>query len=205
MDTSAKFWENIANRYANQPISDEAAYQTKLTKTREYLTPEAKVLEFGCGTGGTAVLHAPLVKQYHAIDIADNMLRYGREKATKAGLANVAFEQSTIEAFSAPEGSFDVVLGLSIVHLLRDPAAALSKVYALLKPGGVFVSSTVCIDETQPWLKYILRPLRLTGKVPFVQPFKIKQLEQLLKDAGFDIEHQWQPGKGKAVFIVARK
>jgi hypothetical protein len=26
-----------------------------------------------------------------------------------------------------------------------------------------------------------------------------------LVDAGFAIDHQWQPGRGKAVFIVAKK
>jgi len=162
-------------------------------------------LEFGCGTGGTAVQHAPFVKRYQAIDISKKMLGFGREKAAEAGVTNVNFEQSTIEAFSAPENSFDVVLGLSILHLLNDPASALAKVFALLKPGGVFISSTVCIDETQPWLKYLLPVLKLTGKVPFVQPFKIKQLEQLLTQAGFSIEHQWLPDKGKAVFMVVRK
>ena len=31
------------------------------------------------------------------------------------------------------------------------------------------------------------------------------ELVASLTDAGFEIDHQWHPGKGKAVFIVAKK
>jgi hypothetical protein len=33
----------------------------------------------------------------------------------------------------------------------------------------------------------------------------VKQLAQSLTDAGFSIDYQWQPSKGKVVFIVAKK
>jgi hypothetical protein len=32
-----------------------------------------------------------------------------------------------------------------------------------------------------------------------------KELENSLTDAGFKIDCHWQPGKGKAVYIVAKK
>ena len=35
--------------------------------------------------------------------------------------------------------------------------------------------------------------------------FTAKELEDSLTDAGFEIDYHWQPGKGKAVFIVAKK
>src|SRR5215217_1657238 len=57
-----RFWDNLAERYARQPIADEAAYQTKLDITRSYLHPDMAVLEFGCGTGSTALQHAPHVR-----------------------------------------------------------------------------------------------------------------------------------------------
>ncbi|MDX1472700.1 MAG: methyltransferase domain-containing protein [Reinekea sp.] len=205
MDATAKFWEKIADRYARQPVADEQSYQTKLAKTREYLTPDSTVLEFGCGTGTTAITHAPYVKHIHAIDIADNMLQYGREKAAKANVSNISFEQATIEEFQAPASSFDMVLGLSILHLLRDPQTAINKVFTLLKPGGVFVSSTVCIDERQRYLKYILPIMKLLGKAPFVQSFKVADVEHLLTQAGFTIDHHWLPGKGTVVFLIAKK
>jgi len=41
--------------------------------------------------------------------------------------------------------------------------------------------------------------------MPQVMVFTTKELEDSLTDAGFEIDYQWQPGKGKAVFIVAKK
>jgi len=35
--------------------------------------------------------------------------------------------------------------------------------------------------------------------------FTTGELSASLTDAGFEIDHQWQPGKGEAVFIVAKK
>jgi len=61
MNNSAKFWDKVAERYSRQPVADEAAYQEKLQVTREYFQPYMEVLEFGCGTGSTAIEHAPYV------------------------------------------------------------------------------------------------------------------------------------------------
>ena len=38
-----------------------------------------------------------------------------------------------------------------------------------------------------------------------VRFFSTKELHESLTDAGFEIDHQWQQGKGEAVFIVAKK
>ena len=80
MYKEAKFWDKIAKKYAGQPIGDEEAYQKKLEKTREYLTPETEVFELGCGTGSTALLHAPYVKHIHATDISSAMIAIARER-----------------------------------------------------------------------------------------------------------------------------
>ena len=35
MSGSTKFWDKVADRYAKSPVKDEAAYQKKLSVTRE--------------------------------------------------------------------------------------------------------------------------------------------------------------------------
>ena len=67
MGTATRFWNWTAERYSRQAIADEASYRKKLEITQKYLTPEMRVVEFGCGTGSTAVEHAPKVRTYHAI------------------------------------------------------------------------------------------------------------------------------------------
>lgn len=205
MDKSARFWDRIAARYSKRPIADEAAYQKKLQATREYLRPDMELLEIGCGTGSTAIAHAPWVKHIHAIDISSKMLEIAQDKAAAEKLENITFERSTIDEFSAPDQTLDVVLGLSILHLLDNWEAIVARVYNMLKPGGVFITSTACIGDSMKFFKVVAPIGKFLGLMPLVKVFTTRELEGGLSDAGFEIDYQWQPGKKDAVFIVAKK
>ncbi len=200
----AKFWDRIAERYARSPIADEASYKKKLQITQDYLQPGMKVLEFGCGTGSTALIHAPHVKHIHAIDISSRMIEIARGKADASRTTNITFDQSSFDDFDAPDQSFDAVFGLSILHLLENRDAAISKVYRLLRPRGIFVSSTACIGDWMKWFKLVTPIGKLSGLLPLVKVFTSEELVASLVNAGFEIDHRWQPARDKAVFIVAR-
>lgn len=205
MSQSAKFWDKIAEKYARQPIADEASYQKKLEVTRGYLTPSMEVLEFGCGTGSTALMHAPHVQHIRAIDISSNMIAIAQRKAEAETITNITFEQATIEELSVTDETIDVVLGLSILHLLSDKERAIAKVYQMLKPGGLFITSTACLGDAMAWFKFIAPIGKFFGAFPLVKVFTEKELVSSLTDVGFAIDHQWRPAKDKAVFIVAKK
>jgi hypothetical protein len=55
------------------------------------------------------------------------------------------------------------------------------------------------------YIKLIAPIGRFFGVMPLVKVFTKKELISCLIHAGFEIDHQWQPGKNKAVFIVAKK
>lgn len=205
MARASRFWDRIAGKYARQPVADEASYEYKLRVTQRYFRPDMEVLEFGCGTGSTAIVHAPHVRHIRAIDLSPQMIDIAKTKAKVAGVENVSFEVADIGSLDVADGTYDAVLALSILHLLADRDAVIRRVHRMLKPGGVFVSSTVCLGETLPWFKFVAPLGRLTGRMPLVKVFKVSDLVRSLTRAGFGIDHQWQPGKGKAVFIVATK
>ena len=205
MDESTKFWDKTARRYAKKPIADEAAYQKKLLITREYFRPDMKVLELGCGTGSTAIAHAPYVDHIQAIDISSMMIEIAQSKAKAKGVTNVNFERSTIDDYSVPNQTYDAVLGLSILHLLDNKEAVIARVHRMLKPGGVFVTSTICLGDTMRFFKFIVPIGRFFGLMPLVKAFTFDELAISLIDAGFKIDYQWQPGDGKAMFFVVRR
>ncbi len=205
MNHSAKFYDKIAERYAKQPIADEAAYQKKLQVTQEYFKPEMEVLEFGCGTGSTAIIHAPYVKHIRAIDLSSKMIEIAQDKAEANNIKNVTFEQLTIEELTVPDETFDVVLGLSILHLLEDKEKAIAKVHKMLKPGGILVTSTACLGDTMKWFNIVAPIGKLLGLIPLVKVFTTKELLDSLTNGGFAIDYHWQLSKGKAVFIVGKK
>jgi 2-polyprenyl-3-methyl-5-hydroxy-6-metoxy-1,4-benzoquinol methylase len=204
MKPSATFWNLLAKRYARSPVADQAAYERKLEITRGYLTPETKLLEFGCGTGSTAIVHAPNVDTLLAVDISPKMLAIAKSKAAEAGVTNITFETSSIDEFSRPKGSFDVILGMSILHLLADKEAVLKNVFDMLKPGGVFISSTVCVPKK--WYLQLILPIgRPLGLFPLLRFFTADELINSIIEAGFEIEQNWQPTKDLVVFAVAKK
>ncbi len=205
MAQPSQFWDRHAKGYAKRPVADEAAYQKKLRVTQDYLKPDMEVLEFGCGTGTTAIIHAPYVRHIRAIDISSRMLEIARAKAESDSIENVTFEQSSIDELNADDASYDAVMGHSILHLLENKEIAIASVYRMLKPGGVFVTSTACLGGTMLALRVILPVGRFLGLLPLVKFFTAEELEADLTDAGFRIDYQWQPDTRKSVFIVAKK
>lgn len=207
MGISEKFWDRKAEGYSMSPISDEASYKRKLSETQKLFTPDMHILEFGCGTGTTAIYHAPHVQHVDAIDISENMLNIGRTKAEQAGVDNVEFSRSTLIEFNAKPESLDAVLGLNVIHLLPNRRDTLANVAKILKPGGIFVSSTVCLGCS--YFRYIklLSPLgKYLGLMPDVFVLKEDELTKEMEDAGFAVEVQWHHGiHDMSVFIIARK
>jgi ubiquinone/menaquinone biosynthesis C-methylase UbiE len=205
MISSQAYWNRTAARYAAQPVADQAAYEEKLRRTRALLRPDMDMLEFGCGTGTTALLHAPLVRSVLAIDYADSMVDIARAKADAAGIGTVTFKTEAIETLAAADESFDIVLGMSILHLVPDRDAALARVFSLLKPGGFFVSSTACLGGWPAVAKWLLPVLARFRLVPDVGFFTADDLVRALETAGFAVRDRWQPKPGAAVFIIAEK
>jgi ubiquinone/menaquinone biosynthesis C-methylase UbiE len=205
MVDSAKFWDRMAKRYSKMPIADEAAYEKKLQLTRDYFRPDMKVFEFGCGTGTTAIVHAPYVKHIQAIDVSSNMIEIAQSKAEAENIGNVTFQCSGMDEFNVSDHSFDAVLGLNVVHLMGNMDEVFSRVHKLLKSEGVFITSTPCIGIMIPLFKIIAPLGKFLGLLPTIKDVSIGELESSLKKAGFDIDYQWQPENKKSLFIVARK
>lgn len=205
MADTVTFWDKMADKYSKRPVPNEDVYQIKKELTREYLTPQSKVFEFGCGTGSTAISHAPFVKHITATDISPQMLRIAREKATSAQISNITFEQWNVDADLIAGTDYDMVMAHSILHLVEDLPGALKKSHSMLCDGGVLVSSTGCLAGKMEFLRPVLWFMKLIGKAPSVAFLKAEQLEQELQAAGFQTVHSWHPKGDVAVFIISRK
>jgi len=196
------FWNFMAKGYARQAIADPAAYEYKLKRTQELFTPETRVFEFGCGTGSTALIHAPHVAAIRAIDFSAKMIEIARGKAQAQGITNVTFDVATIDDEPLPATPYDAVLGMSILHLLDNRRAVIAKAHAMLRPGGHFLSSTVCVPRSRAFrvLAALGRPFGLS-----LNFLTAETLEQEMRQAGFEIVESWQPAPDKALFLVCRK
>lgn len=205
MKPAKAFWDGAAARYSKSAIADMAAYEKKLALTRGYFTPEMELLEIGCGTGSTALAHALHVKHIRATDISENMIAIAREKAAAAGITNVTFDCASTDDLDIPDDSLDMVLALSLLHLLPNRQEVITRVFRMLKPGGYFITSTACLNDGLAFLKYILPVMQWVGKAPYVDFMSAKELEADFTAAGFRVMENWCPGPKKAVFMVLKK
>lgn len=204
MKSSKEFWDKAAPRYAKSPVRDEKTYQRKLAVTQGYFRPDWQVLEFGCGTGSTAIIHAPHVKHILATDVSGKMLEIAEQKACDAQIGNISFRQGTLESLELATNSFDAVLGLNILHLVEDVEATIARVGDVLKQGGIFVSSSALIADLKLHWRLLIPAMQRLGLAPHVSRFSKAELITLLTGGGFAIDYEWQPKKD-SVFIVARK
>lgn len=203
--SGVKIWNRVAKRYAAKPIADLDAYSHKITTTRKYFNTDSRVLELGCGTGKTAIKHAPYVQHIRAIDYSSNMLEIARLDAKEKAISNVDFERNDLGSELNRTQTFDVVLALGLLHLVEDWGRAILSIYYQCKPGGVFITSTPCLQEIAPFLRFITPILSTVGIAPKLSLFNQAELEAALINAGFQIESTWQPSRKAAVFIVARR
>ncbi len=205
MAHKSEFWNKRADKYSQRPVSDEATYQAKLEKTREYFRPDMDVLEIGCGTGSTALAHAPFVKHILATDYSERMIEIAQGKAQAAGIDNVTFAVQSADGLAVPDASLDAVMAHNLLHLLEDKERVMADVHRALKPGGVFVTSTACIADLMFLFRLIVPVGRALRLFPLVQVFSAADLKESFAKAGFEIEHEWQPKRNAALFLICRK
>lgn len=210
MTDGASFWDKVATRYARSPVRNEAAYAETLSRTRAYLKSSDRVLEIGCGTGTTALKLGDSVESILATDVSGNMIGIATGKLADGASGNVSFRQAEIGADTIDGGAFDVVLAFNLLHLIGDTAGAVRQVRDRLKPGGLFISKTVCLSEAgllfRSFVHLLIPVMQLFGKAPFVRFLKISELERLISAEGFEIiETGNYPAKPPSRFIVARK
>lgn len=99
-----------------------------------------EVVDLGTGTGACALIAAGLGHRVRACDGAAGMLAVAR-RAAEAGGLSVAFEHARIEDCIFADASADIVTLRNVLWTLPDPAAALRKAHALLRPGGMVLIS----------------------------------------------------------------
>jgi len=206
--SDARFWDRSSRRYARSRIKDQAGYERTLARVRENLRGDADVLELGCGTGTTALRLADGVRSYLATDIAGGMIAIAQEKLNAAPVPGLVFRAATAETLALEASRFDVVVGFNYLHLVRNVPGTLRSIHALLKPGGLFISKTPCVGEMNPLIQLVIPAMRVIGLAPHVSAFDGEALEQLIKDASFEVlarEEHASKGKDYRPYVVSRR
>lgn len=201
----AAFWDRIAPKYARKKIAEPAAYEATLHHIRDVLRPTDRLLEIGCGTGSTACLLAQEVAEVTATDFSASMIAIARSKLRADDPGNLRFLQADASTV-IDDGTFDVVLASSVLHLIKDQPAVLAGVYRQLRPGGAFISKTPCLAEANPAIRILVKILGAVGVAPRVTMLTEAELSWQFQQAGFAIELSKRfDRKQLSPMIIARK
>jgi SAM-dependent methyltransferase len=93
---------------------------------------DRRAVDLGCGPGRHASVLADHFGQVDAIDASAPMIELARARRPRP---NVSYRQADLHGIDAP-GQYDLVLSVLALHHAPDLHAALSRVRALVAPGG---------------------------------------------------------------------
>jgi len=211
INKTKKFWDKQAKRYDSGEIQFDPVYKYVITKTRKYLSIADNVLDFGCATGTKTIQLAEGTKHIHGLDISTEMINEATKKKEKANIQNISFSQGTIYKNDLEKASFDNIIAYGIIHLLEDKEKVIQRIYELLKPGGLFISTTACFKEKMAFknsleFKAYLFSKRL-GILPLhLNKFSTNDVKELMGNHNFHIIEAEKIFFGiTSIFIVAKK
>lgn len=206
MSTSAEaFWDRHAPKYLAKPIADLPSYEAKLKHVRSLLQPTDTVLEIGCGSGNTALQLAPYCARMTASDISSQMIKCARGQKQSTDIKNVRFVHANASR-AFPDAPFDKILAFSLLHLVPDIQATLGAIHNQLKPGGLFISKTVCLGERNLGIRSMVRFLRTLPFTPDVRLISQSALKTQILQSGFEIiEIKYFGDQCIDPYIVARR
>lgn len=106
------------------------------------LSPGARVLEVGCGTGDDARLLAALVGQdgrIVGIDASEAMIGVAQERSSDSSLP-VEFALGDVRALKFPDSAFDACrCERVLMHVDGDPPRGIEEMVRVTRPGGRIV------------------------------------------------------------------
>jgi len=206
-----KFWDKQARRYARAERKFAPVYKDIIVKTSKYLSYSDNVLDYGCAIGTKTIELAGKVQHILGLDISSGMISEAIRKKDELKISNITFSQGTIFKTDLEKNSFDRIIAYGIIHLLPDKEKVIQRLYELLSPGGLLISTVPCMKDKMAVKTRIEVSVCLVMKRLGVFPlhlnlFTAADVEKLLSDQGFQIIESEKMVDGiPAIFIVARK
>jgi SAM-dependent methyltransferase len=191
-----KVYPTVRSLLDDGPAGHLAAWQNRLTAhqygllyetTLNSLAPEAKVLDWGCGTGHFS---------YFLAQAGYRVTGYSLRPCALAGAIGARFEEryafvegSVLETVALPfdDEAFDAVFSVGVLEHVReldgDEARSLAELRRVLRPGGCFI----CFHLPNQWSAIELGVRALTRRYHHVFRYTRRDVERLCGAAGLDL------------------
>jgi ArsR family transcriptional regulator len=159
------------------------------------LPADAVVADLGCGGGHFAEKLAAFASEVVGIDASPEMLKAARRRLRP--LDNVKLKQAELSAVPMDDATCDAAFCVLALGYTEDPAAVVSEMRRLLKPGGRLIIVDVLAHDRDDFRRRMGQRHR---------GFAIDETRQLLRDFA-DVRIQPLPpepdAKGPALFVAS--
>ena len=183
-DARAERWDARAEANALAPdrITDLERIWTALR-----LTPEARVLDAGCGSGQLAIALAARGVRVTGVDLSPEMIRRANGHAMERGVA-IEWRTGDISHLTDPFAVYDAIVARVLLQFVPDVPAALRELRRVLRPGGRLLASVpgaLSPIYRASWLRH------LPGGDPGNNYLLPWELEYLLQEHGWRVLDGW--------------
>jgi SAM-dependent methyltransferase len=122
------------------------------------VTSSIRILDVGCGDGTTAIPLARLGADVVGIDIARNLVDAGNERAAKAGLDRLTFQEGdACNLDGVGDHSFDLTLSVFGAMFAPKPFEVAKELVRVTKPGGRIVMGNWIPNDPTSFVSQLLK------------------------------------------------
>jgi len=133
-----------------------------------------RVLDIGCGTGTFSVMLAKRGAIVEGFDISSEAIEIAKKRALINDVQDkVRFQQMSLYDMDYPNNSFDIIVGMSILHHIEGKKILADSLYKILKPDGKVIFREPFGNSR------VLEKLRLLIPVPIDEEDKTHWDEQI--------------------------
>lgn len=180
--------QNMLNSFEKMIVTSslrgwvQAKYEMPWFRQMAALSPNARVLEAGCGNGrGIQLIYNSMgATQVDAFDIDPRMVHLSRQLLENNGLFAPLW-QGSMSDIPAPSHTYDAVFCFGVLHHMGSWQLGIKEVHRVLRPGGLFY-----VNEY--YRRLICHPVvRQLVKHPQHNRFSHQDLRQTFISQGFKV------------------
>jgi len=140
------------------------------------LKPGDRVLEVGVGTGLALSMYPDSVK-VTGIDVSREMLDKARARVARRGLTNVeGLHEMDAEKMDFPDASFDKVVAMYVMPVVRHPAAVLEEFHRVCKADGEIYIVNHVKSDNRIIRAFEMQLARFSNQIGFRPDFELREM-----------------------------
>jgi len=138
-------WDEMRASFYNEGVIDALAAHASVDGP-------SRVVDVGTGTGFVAAGLAPQASSVVGVDSSPAMLAVAAGNMQALGLGNVTLIEGSLNALPLEDESVDAAVANMVLHHAEDPAAMLSEMARVVRPGGM-VAITDEVEHGYEWMR----------------------------------------------------